>query len=63
MRKLIVSRYAKRKLPDKIMPAPRFFDDMEVLSALMEGKDQAKVPARYERTTEVIYGFGDASGR
>ena len=45
------------------MPVPRLFNDMEVMSALMEGKDPAKVTARCERNVEVIYGFGDASVR
>ena len=60
---MIASRQIKRKTPDEIMPVLHLFDDLEVLSALMKDKDPAKVPARHERTIEVAYGFGDASGR
>ena len=61
--KIIASGHAKGKSPEKVMPAPRLFDDIEVLIALMKSKYPVKVPARHERTIEVIYGFGDASGR
>ena len=45
------------------MPAPRLFDDLEVLSAIMKNKEPAKVPDRQEWTIEVVHSFGDTSGR
>ena len=45
------------------MHAPRSFDDLEVMTTLMKGKESAKVPARHEWTIEVSCGFSDASKR
>ena len=60
---MIASRQIKRKPPYEIKSVPLLFDDLEVLSALMKEKDPSKVPARDERTIEVVCDFGGASGR
>jgi len=60
---MVDERIGKDVAPKYVMPVPRLFDDLETLSALMEGDSPAKVPARYSKVAEVIYGFGDASGR
>ena len=45
------------------MTAPRLFNDLGVLNALMKEEKTFKVPARCERAVEFLCGFGDALGR
>ena len=44
------------------MPAPRLFNDVEMLLKLMEHENPAKVPVRFNKVAEVVHGFGDDSG-
>ena len=60
---LLGSRKASDQPPKYVLPAPRLFDDLEVLQSIFKEELPAKMPIRHSKTAEVYYGFYDASGR
>ena len=52
---LVYGNEDKNGTPHLVMPVPRLFDDLEVLSALMSEDTPATVPARFSKTAEIIY--------
>ena len=45
-----------------MLPAPRLFDDVEMLVTLFQSDTPASFPMRYTKCVEVFYSFFDASG-
>ena len=49
--------------PSLVVPLESLFEDLEMFLVMMEEIIPTKVPSRFIRTTEVMHGFADASGR
>ena len=49
--------------PTYVLPAPRLFEDLEILEAIFQEDLPARYPIRHRCVVEVYYGFFDASGR
>ena len=49
--------------PTYVLPAPRLFDDLEMLEVIFQEDLPVRYPIRHRCVVEVYYGFYDASGR
>jgi hypothetical protein len=49
--------------PSRVRPVTRLASDLRALASLLESDSPTKVVVRANRVTQIIYGFGDASGK
>ena len=59
---LLDSQGSGDKLPKQILPAPRLFDDLDMLEGIFKSDTPTHFPIRCTKTAEVFYGFFGASG-
>jgi hypothetical protein len=55
--------YADIPIPEEVIPVSRFRDDIFALKELLSSKEPPLVTLRTNSVYEVVYGFGDASGK
>jgi hypothetical protein len=56
-------RYEDIPTPKRVTPVPRFQNDIKALSRLFELAEPPEVVLRSNKVIEIMYGFGDASGK
>jgi len=60
---LIAPQQGSNEPPKYVLPAPRLFDNLEILQNIFKEELPARFPIRHSKTAKVYYGFYDALGR